>query len=212
MSKRVIKRFDVNKTRVSADVTGAGEWLEGLVIATTKSTVTFQPDDGSEPVTIRRSECFKPEPKDKESKPVAAADTLPDSAKVVELENLESDDEEEEDDDGALIRPDHSRYKHFETTTPSGRKSYDTDDFVAKTLRGLTVAEVEDVLLRVLNQCEIKHIGCGKKKVEVNAENITKRYANLSNEGMRRMCMGNLIRGTYQRMGLSAEDEMPELF
>lgn len=210
-----IKRFDVNKTVVMGDVTGAGEWVTGLVTATTKSTVTFQPDDGSEEVTMNRVDLYKPETE----APSQAPKAEPIDGDIVDLSDLEEeegdseeDEEEDEEDEGVRIRPNHENYKSFSNApTVSGRASYDTDDYVAGALRGMTVAQVYETAYKVLKSCEVETIGRGSKKVKVTRANLEARYAHLKNVGMQRMCLGNLIRGTYRQLALDPAEEMEAL-
>lgn len=206
-----VRQFVVNKTRVMADVTGTGEWLAGVVTATDRKNVTFQPDDGSEVVTIARTECYKPEDMSGEV-PKSKGSTLNKDAEVVESADLDNDEDEDEELNGSVrIRPDHQRYmSHKNTPTQSGRDSYDTSDFVADVLRGMTIKQVQEITYKVLKQCEVETIGRGKVKAAVTRKLIAQRYSHL-NLGMQRMCLGNLIRGTYRSLGVDPQEEMQEL-
>lgn len=206
-----VKRFSAGNTRVTADVTGAGEWLTGTITEVDRKNATFQPDDGSEPVTLARSEFFKPE---EEAKPVAAPEDEVNEDDVVDASDLDVEDgeEEDEDPDAVRIKPQHDRYTSFgDQPTKSGRASYDTDDFVAASLRGMKLNDVFAMAYKVLKQCEIEHVGRGAKKMKVTQKGLKERYSNLKNDGMKRMVLGNLIRGTYRQLGVDPEEEMADL-
>ena len=85
-----------------------------------------------------------------------------------------------EDDENNRIADD---YEYTTVTAASGRKSVDTGDDVALTLRGETLDKAYQIVA---------------DKLEVTQKSLKARYIHL-NPGHQRMCLGNLLRGWIKR-------------
>ena len=85
----------------------------------------------------------------------------------------------------ALVNPDMSRYlEHRDVPTASGRASVDICDEVAAQLRGVPLERAFSIVA---------------DKLGVDVALLQRRYSNL-NPGMKRMNLGNLLRGHYSKM------------
>lgn len=78
---------------------------------------------------------------------------------------------------------DPQRYVRHEVRTESGRKAYDTNDKVAKALRGATIEEAYSIAAKALH-CTVKE--------------LVQKYGNL-NKGQQRMTLGNRMRAALKQ-------------
>lgn len=106
----------------------------------------------------------------------------------------------------AKLKPDFSRYVAGKGTTASGRNTLDTDDYVAAKLRGMDLEEIFKYVAKMLAVLGVTTIGSGKNKSEASLADLHARYDHL-NVGMRRMNLGNVLRGAMKRLNM---ETLPE--
>lgn len=171
-----IKRATANQM-VKSDVTGFGEWVTGKITAWDKNTITYQPADGTEEVTVARSLAYK-----------ATEEELAAQTPREDLFSGEDLEEDLEDEENLPLRKIKKYAQKYEPCiAASGKKSKDNGDEVAHKLRGLELEEVYTLVA---------------EETGLDFEDLINRYAHL-NDGHQRMCLGNRLRGHYRRL----EDE-----
>lgn len=208
-----VKRATVGNL-VKGDATGFDEWIVGRITAsdTKKGTITFAPADGSEEVTMKRSEMYKATQAEYEAQKKQPSlnmgeiletaanvalgrptgNTIERATEEVELTEamiVADDDEEEKEDPLARMKKYASKYETV--LASSGKKSKDSGDRVAVELRGLTLEAVYEA------------VAAG---IDVSAEELVAKYCHL-NDGQARMCLGNRLRGHYRRQEAAEEEK-----
>lgn len=220
-----VKRATIGNL-VKSDVTGFDEWIVGRITAsdTKKGTISYQPADGSEEITIKRYNAYKATQAEHDMQK-AQPDLTISKAKLDEVLNTaanvalgrstgkatertteaveyseailaaEEPVEGEEDGKEEPLSRIKKYVKNYETVlASSGKKSKDSGDRVAVELRGLTLDAVYGLVAGALY---------------MQTDELITKYCHL-NEGQQRMCLGNRLRGLYRRLEAAEEEAAQE--
>lgn len=218
-----VKRATVGQL-VKADVSGFGEWLVGTIVSWTKTSVTFAPADGTEEVTVARTECYKATQAEFDAQAPA---TPAEPAKKVkpatqeQLADLFGEDEEFEDTDDTKFtkKPTGKVYRSVTGvlwTHEDGVVGHDTDEEEEHPLKKIReYAKHYETCLAASgkkskdNGDQVAHMLRGKTleevytiasdMMDVEFEDLVARYAHL-NDGQQRMCVGNRLRGYIRKL------------
>lgn len=161
---KALKRAAVGGN-VQIDATGTNEIVFGVITKVTKANITMKPSDGSKLVVAPRAEFFKATAA--EVKKFAATAPSKDDA-----------DQGDEITDSRSIVPQSYRAKYKTDTLPTGRKTLNNGDSVAKKLSGKTLDEAYSIVAKAL---------------KVTAKSLVAKWGHLNN-GQQRMLLGNALR------------------